>query len=146
MNTEDLATASLADVGRFIAGRLGDPIYAKIARSFAPQLRYDGHVLEITKDPGKRAQFTLRELEAMISRIEDPTRRRAAADQVDPARAASRLLTASAIAQQITDDGLWTTREEFEGEWDFAAGEAGWTEAEITQAKDGAFFPWPADR
>ena len=54
-----------------------------------------------------------------------------------------RKLTAVEIAQDITDNDLWITREEFEVEFDFAAGEAGWTDEELADAKASNFVPWP---
>ena len=83
MKTHGIATATLGDIGRFLAGRLGDATYAAIARSSVAQLRYDGEMLSVVKDPGRRGHFTLRELNALVARIEDPDRRAAAARELE---------------------------------------------------------------
>lgn len=74
----DIQTAALADLGRFIAGRTGDAHAARIALSTAPQLRYDVYVCDLARDSGRRAAFTDDELRALVARIADADKRRAA--------------------------------------------------------------------
>ena len=70
--TMDISTMDLADIGRLIAGRTANMQAAAIARSTAPQLRYDAVIMALVKDPNQRREFTGGELAAMVERIGDP--------------------------------------------------------------------------
>jgi len=74
----DISKATLAELGRFMAGRTGDTKAAAIARSTAAQLRYDVYVCDLARDPGRRAAFTADELAALVARIADLDKRQAA--------------------------------------------------------------------
>ncbi len=79
----DIPTATLADLGRLIAARTGDTNAAAIARSTAPQLRFDAIMADLARDPERRAAFTAAELRALVERIADPARRRSAEAVLD---------------------------------------------------------------
>ena len=87
MKTGDIPNAELGEIGRWIAGRTGEARYAAIARSCAPQGRFDAEMTAITKDPTTLRQFTLRELRAITQRIENLARRAAATALVDVVQA-----------------------------------------------------------
>ena len=104
MAPTELDTMTLADLGRFIAGRTGRAHAADIARSTAPQLRYDWTVAALVKDPPLCAQFTPVELMALIERIEDPARKAAALLSLPRTEGAARpLLAAEASAYRGED-------------------------------------------
>lgn len=103
MTTLDFTEATLAELGRLIAGRTGDPHAAAIARSTAPQLRYDALVCDLARDPGRRAAFTPDELAALVARIEDPAKRRAAWAGASWPEGYARWLTAAEKAACPTD-------------------------------------------
>lgn len=71
----DIATARLAELGRFIASRTGDVDAAKIAYSTAPQVRYDA-IVTARADNEWYDVFSRDELLGLVSRISDPQRRR----------------------------------------------------------------------
>ena len=79
----DISATTLAALGRFVAGRTGDTNAAAIARSTAPQLRYDAIMADLARDPERRAAFTAAELRALVERIADPARRRSAEAVLD---------------------------------------------------------------
>ncbi|MFZ5915529.1 MAG: hypothetical protein ACOYZ7_01170 [Chloroflexota bacterium] len=78
-----IEAASLADLGRFIASRTGNTEAAAIARSSAPQLRYDNVAYHLVADPQRRAEFTADELAALVARIGDDDKRAAAAARLN---------------------------------------------------------------
>ena len=65
----DIETATLADLGRFLAGRTGAHHMARIARSTAPQMRYDWVVSELVKNPTQCSYFEPDELAELLSLI-----------------------------------------------------------------------------
>jgi len=71
----DILTADFAELGRYIAGITGDPEAAKIALSTSPQLRYDGYVVNLLKDPQRRDLFARDELALFLRRVDDQARR-----------------------------------------------------------------------
>lgn len=68
----------LADLGRWIAGQTADTRAAGIARSSAPQLRYDAVVSDILRNPQHREAFTPEQRSALAGRIANSQRRNAA--------------------------------------------------------------------
>ena len=78
MQPEELLTADLAAVGRFIASRTANTEAAAIAQSSAPQLRYDAVVFNLLRDPAQRDVFTRSEQAALIQRLDQQTRQLAA--------------------------------------------------------------------
>ena len=79
----DIKRAELAELGRFIASRTAWTEAAAIARSTAPQLRYDFVAYNVIADPQKRAEFTRDELAALADRIADDGKRAAARRQLE---------------------------------------------------------------
>lgn len=71
----EFETATLAELGRFIASRTADTEAAAIARSSAPQLRYDAVVTAMLRDPQRRDLFTVDEWRGLLARITDEARR-----------------------------------------------------------------------
>ena len=76
----DIEHATLADLGRFLAGRTGAHHMARIARSTAPQMRYDWVVSELVKNPTQCGYFSTEELTELVARIQDPGKHLAALD------------------------------------------------------------------
>jgi len=86
-NTMSFRDSTLAELGRWIANRLGtrsqsDPGQGE--RSADTQLRYDVRVGEVMSSPETRAQFTPREQRGMISRVVHYKIRTSALKDVDP--------------------------------------------------------------
>jgi len=75
MTLDEILTADLAELGRFIASRTGNTEAAAIARSSAPQLRYDDQAIKTLMDPQARGMFSPEELGALIRRIDNQARR-----------------------------------------------------------------------
>jgi len=70
MTTIDELT--LAELGRFIASRTGDLDAAAIARSSAPQVRYNAVVTARISSPTWRDEFSDSELRALVARVTEP--------------------------------------------------------------------------
>lgn len=70
-----LAEMSLADLGRFVVKRTRDTRAASIAHSRVPQLRYDGILTGILRNPIHDGDFTMEERAALAARIVNETRR-----------------------------------------------------------------------
>lgn len=68
---------TLGELGRFVAGRTADTRAAAIARSSAPQLRYDAVITDILRNPEHRHAFSEEERKALASRIGDEKKREA---------------------------------------------------------------------
>lgn len=72
---ETLVEMSLGDLGIFVADRTGNMRAAAIARSSAPQTRYDGVVASVLSNPRHNRAFTLEERCALAARIVGEQRR-----------------------------------------------------------------------
>ena len=79
----NIVTASLAEIGRFVAGRTANMEAAKIAHSSAPQVRYDAVIPQVIRDPQQRGQFSKSELLDLASRISDDCRRASATNMIE---------------------------------------------------------------
>lgn len=79
----DIRTATLADLGRFVASRTGNTTAAAIARSSAPQVRYDAVVYNVLLTATDRTQFSTAELLDLAGRIADPARRHRATEAIE---------------------------------------------------------------
>ena len=79
----DIRTATLSELGRFVASRTANTAAAAIARSTAPQVRYDAVVYNVLLTATDRTQFSTAELLDLAARIADPARRHRATEAVE---------------------------------------------------------------
>lgn len=149
MTTLDIPTATLADLGRLIAARTGDTNAAAIARSTAPQLRFDAIMADLARDPERRAAFTPDELAGLVARIEDPAKRRGAWAGASWPEGYARRLTAAekaacptvaSVDVAIYRRGLWYYGDSNPTEED----PTGLSTAQFVQDEGGDYIPVPA--